>query len=391
MIVINKPVLQTEGDFVIISSEISIGNKIEILWYKFPNRFEEYVVYERLDAFIVGLLFLGLKTGEDFYLKGPVSHRLFYTLNLYLIDVLCAANTAYKKIKVFAENLDSSNLNLKNIAGTGLSCGVDSFATYYDHLKDEGNYKIECFTFFDVGSHGVFEGKKAGEVYKDRLQNSREFAKNEGKELISVESNLSKFLELPFQSTNTLRNISCVLHFQKLFSNYYFASSYPYKHFKLDPTDTTYYDIWNLHLLSTESTNFYSSVPGLTRIEKTALISNYEGTFNFLDVCLTPDRNQNFKNCTQCEKCLRTCLTLELLGKLENYHTVFDLKAYKEQKNRYIGQILNTRKKNIFSEEIFQLLKEKRVLSKTHYFEKVKNSIDIRWRGFKKRIKQQLK
>src|SRR5690606_31090950 len=126
----------------------------------------------------------------------------------------------YKRIKVFAEDLDSSNLNLRNIAGTGLSCGVDSFATYYDHLKDEGSFKIECFTFFDVGSHGVFEGKKAGEVYKDRLQNSREFAKIEGKELISVESNLSKFLQLPFQSTNTLRNISCVLHLQKLFSNY---------------------------------------------------------------------------------------------------------------------------------------------------------------------------
>ena len=391
MIVINKPVVNHENDFVIISSEIKIGDKVESLWYKFPSKYKEYVVIERLDAFVVGLLFLGLKTGEDIYLKGPVSHRLFYTLNHYLIDVLCAANTAYKKIKVVAEELDSSNLNVRNVAGTGLSCGVDSFATYYDHLKDEGNYKIEFFTFFDVGSHGVFEGKKAGEVFNVRLKNSREFAENEEKEVISVESNLSKFLELPFQSTNTLRNISCVLNLQKLFSNYYFASSYPYKHFKLDPTDTTYYDIWNLHLLSTESTTFYSSVPGLTRIEKTALISSYPGTFDFLDVCLTPDRNQSFKNCTRCEKCLRTCLTLDLLGKLENYHTVFDLKAYRDQKNRYIGQILNTRKSNIFSEEIYQLLKEKRVLSKVHYFEKLKNSLVVKWRGVKKRIKQQLK
>lgn len=391
MIILYLPVLESVNEKIIISSKYTVDGKPHTLWYKFPDRYKQYLVVERLDAFVVGLLFLGLKTGKDIHLKGPVSQRLYYTLNHYLIEILCAANPAYRKIRIIAEDLDDRDLNKGDVTGTGLSCGVDSFATYYDHIEDKGKYKVDVFTFFDVGSHGIFKGKRAKEIYDDRLRNATEFAHNEGKEIIPVESNLGQVLELPFQGTNTLRNISCVLNFQKLFKNYFFASSYPYQHFKLDPSDTTYYDIWNLHLLSTESTTFFSSVPGLTRIEKTALISNFTATYKFLDVCVTPDRKNNSKNCTRCEKCLRTALTLDLLGQLNNYHQVFDLTAYQRQKNYFIAKILSTRKNNIFSKELYEYLKEKGILTKSHYFQSFKHDFHLRWMRIKKRIKQQLK
>lgn len=391
MIILYPPSFKSLGEKVMLFSKYSLDGEPYTLWYKFPKKYRDYLVVERLDAFLVGLLFLGLKTGKDIYVKGHVSHRLYYSINHYLIEILCAANPSYKKIKIIVEELNKRDLNMVNSAGTGLSCGVDSFATYYDHIEEDGNFEIKYFTFFDVGSHGVFKGKRAGEIFNERLNNSSEFAKKVGKELITVESNLSEVLDLPFQATNTLRNISCVLNLQKLFKNYYFASSYPYKYFKLDPSDTTYYDIWNLHLLSTESTTFFSSVPGLTRIEKTALISNFQTTYNFLDVCLSPNKDYDFKNCTRCEKCLRTALTLDLLDKLENYNEVFDLNAYGRQKDSYIAKVLYTRKTNIFSEELYALLKKKNILTKTHYYAKVKYGLELKWLRFKKSIKVVIK
>ncbi|UJH91039.1 hypothetical protein LZ575_20620 [Antarcticibacterium sp. 1MA-6-2] len=360
MIIIEKPHLQLlQNDLAELSVKFTLENKEQKLWYTVPGKYEKYLVTENLDAFLVGLLFLALKKGEDITLKGPVSSKLLYSINHYLIPALCLANPDLKEIKVNALELNENNLNVGNVAATGLSCGVDSFSAYYDHRNETGSYKIKYFTFFNAGSHGS-GGNFTQKVFKQRLKKSEKFAAREGKEIIPIDSNLSEILMMKFQKTNTLRNASCALLLQKLFRNYYSASKNRFDFFKLHDYDTQDYDSLILNMLSTESTTFFSAVANLTRLERTSFIADFEGTYDHLDICTSPRRKQEEGiNCSKCKKCLRTALTLDLLGKLERYENVFHLDVYRKNKDNFIWYIISTRNDNQISSDLYKLLKEK--------------------------------
>ena len=357
MIVINKPIVDSVDNFVTISSEVNIDGKTEILWYKFPKDYRDYLVTENLDAFLVGLLYTGLENNHHIKLQGPISEKLYYSLTHYLIPALCLGNPALYKIDIQPTTLNNNNLNIGNTAGTGLSCGIDSFATYYDHIKESGTFKIDCFTFFNVGSHGDMGGERARKVFSERLKAVRDFATYEDKEVITVDSNLSEILKVNFQKTHSLRSISCVLHLQKLFRNYYYASAYRFDYFKLNPKDTSDSDIFNLNMLGTESTTFFSSVAQFSRVERTLLIAENSQTYPFLDVCTNPWIEKPYLNCSFCYKCLRTQLTLEIGGKLQFYDQVFDLKKFERIKYKYIGELLAKKNKSPLDLELINYLK----------------------------------
>ncbi len=237
MIIIHKPELKIEEDFAIISSKFELNDEIDFLWYKVHLKFKDLIVIENMDAFIVGLLFLGLKTGNDIKLNGSMSAKLFYTINHYVIKALCFANSEYVPIKIIPEHLNNLNFNVGNVAGTGLSCGVDSLATYCDHFNETEPFKIEYFTFFNVGSHGDNGGPQARKFFWKRLESITGFARDVKKEVIFVDSNLSEILQMKFQQTYNLRNISCALLFQKLFKNYYYSSGTRFDHFSTNKNE----------------------------------------------------------------------------------------------------------------------------------------------------------
>jgi hypothetical protein len=368
MIIVEKPKVKQNVNEIVISFTFSIDGLSQNLWYSVPLEYKEYLVIERLDTALVGLLFLGLQRGEDIHIKGGISSRLFYTLNHYLIDALVLGNKNFQKIKISAEELNSSSLNVGNIAGTGLSCGIDSLATYFNHSTEKEPFAIEYFTFFNVGSHGDFGGDKSRRIFNRRLRAVEKFAHREGKKIIPVDSNLSEILRMNFQQTHTLRNVCAVLLLQKLFKNYYYASAYRLDYFRLNPFDTSDSDIFNLSMLSTESTAIFSSVANMTRIERTELVSQRSETYDILDVCTNLEENAEVLNCTNCEKCLRTALTLDLLGKLNLYERVFDLKKYKVQKDAYVGKLLSTKKSSLLNREICDLLYEKDEIKLKHFY-----------------------
>jgi hypothetical protein len=58
----------------------------------------------------------------------------------------------------------------------------------------------------------------------------------------------------------------------------------------------------------------------MDRATKTALIAEIPHTYERLDVCI---ESTDGTNCSECPKCQRTMLTLELLGVYDYYRTVF--------------------------------------------------------------------
>ncbi|MUP44165.1 hypothetical protein E0K83_00210 [Gramella sp. BOM4] len=359
MLIIEKPVLNTRDGKTTVSVQFEMDKQKKELWYSFPNEYENFIVTEQSDAFVVGLLFLGLKTGNDIKINTPISSKLFYSLNHYIIDALCLVNDQYKKIKILPSSLSQTDFNFGNTASTGLSCGIDSLATYFDHNDEVDPYKINYFTFFNVGSHGDHGGENARSIFHERFSNVAAFAKKVNKEVITVDSNLSEILQMKFQETYNLRTISCALLFQKLFKNYYYSSGTRFDHFGFNNAEIADLDMLIIPNLSTESTSFFVSALKYSRIDRTELISQFSETYDHLDVCTHPIRNEREKiNCSECYKCQRTMLTLDLLGKLDLYSSVFDVQKFRRNKKKYIGWLLSKKKKLTLDRELINYIKE---------------------------------
>ena len=362
MLIIYQQGKVQEGDTIILSTAYEMRNaEGGELWFSFPVKYDKYLVTENADAAVIGLLLLAMKNAENIEVEGSLSARLFYQLNHYLIPALNLANSKWKPISIEAKELNTNSLNQAGIAGTGLTCGVDSLATVCDHLNELEPFDIRCFTFFNAGSHGNFGGDMARDVFKKRRRLVKRFSDEVGKDLLWVDSNINEILIMDHQQTHTIRDAACVLNLQKLFRYYYYASAYRFDYFKLNDRGTADYDILLLSMLSTESTTFYSSAAQYTRVERTNLIVDYSPSYEYLNVCTRASATGEVENCSTCNKCLRTQLTLESLQKLPLYEDVFDLRKYRRKRTNYIGRVLSERKSNMLSKEIYELMRQTRL------------------------------
>lgn len=353
MLVIHEPEIKRTSTGARLQVEYDLNGKTEVLWYEVSLEYGYYLTIERTDAFVVALLSKAIQDGYDIKVKGCLSERLYYTLNKYLIPVL-ASTLKGKQIEVHCLNITSEPVISSTAVGTGLSCGVDSFSTIYEHIKNDcpPGYKITHVTFFNVGSHGSHGGEKARDLFYKRLKMVKKCAIELGKDLIVIDSNLSELLQMGFAELHTIRNMSAVLVLQKLFNVYYYASSVPLENFTLNKSMGSY-DTFSLQMLSTESVSFFSSGTTLTRFDKTKMITHMDLVKKYLNVCI-----KSGHNCGKCIKCLRTLLTLEVLGEIENFKKVFNLNEYYKRKRRYMISVVARRKLSNFKQEIYEEMKK---------------------------------
>lgn len=332
-----------------LQAAFEVDGKREILWYEVESKYQEYLTVERSDAFVVGLFLLAFEKGYDIHVLGSISERLYYTLNMYLLP-LTAEVRSFKSIKIHCDNIESEPLPTAGGVGTGLSCGVDSFSTIASHLSEDcpDDFKITHFTFYNVGSNGMLGGEKARSLFKKRLEVVKACAEEIGKDLITIDSNLSEVLQMNFYETHSYRNVSATLVLQKLFGVYYYSSAYALKYFELKPKSCGHYDIFNMNMLSTGSTEFFSTNPYETRVDKTRLISEYKPAAKHLNVCTVSS-----DNCGGCEKCVRTLLTLEIQGKFNEFSPVFNLDNYNKRREKYIAKILSYKESDDYMKEIY--------------------------------------
>ena len=91
-----------------------------------------------------------------------------------------------------------------------------------------------------------------------------------------------------------------------------------------------------LPLLSTSHITLATTGSQHSRIDKTQIVAMMPDTHEFLDVCVSPAAAGN---CSACEKCLRTLLTLEMLGHLDLYERVFDMELYAQKRQGFIESV----------------------------------------------------
>ncbi|WP_431800748.1 hypothetical protein [Halobacillus andaensis] len=352
MLKIYKPEITFTKTGTRIQASFESDDIEDLLWFEVEDKYKDHLIDGRADGFVIALLIYAMERGFDIQVLCPMSKKLYYTVNKYLVPLLSDLNS-YKNIKVHCNDLVSEPLLNKGGVGTGLSCGIDSFSTIVDHIGNgcPESYEVTYFTFFNVGSHGNSK-EKSNILFRERAKKAQEVADQLGKELIIVNSNIPEILKSNFESTHTLRSMSAVLVLQKLFNTYYYSSAVHANEFKLSKNSMGHYDIFNLSMLSTETTNLFSSCCTKTRVDKTRMVAEFKPSYKYLDVCVRSN-----SNCSTCYKCLRTLFTLELLGKLELYSSVFDLNKYYSERKLYIAKVIAFYKKDIFLREIYNEMK----------------------------------
>lgn len=353
MIHIKRPEIVSCINGARLQAVIEIDGSEKLLWFEVTGEYADYLVDDRADAFVVSFVNYAMIHGYDIKSDAPLSRKLYYQLTHYYIPALNSADETFRSIRVFCDVTDRI-LESAGAVGTGMSGGIDSFATLYLHSSDNcpDSHMVTHLTFFNVGAalssnanrHSyediiAFEKEDIVEhtrrINQQRYEMAASFAQSYGYPLVRIETNIMEVQPILYRNVNVQRNCAAVLAMQKLFKVYYYASSFKLNDFNIKAEqDAAYYEMFALPMFSTDATQFYSSGAAYSRLQKTQMVSNYQPSYNSLNVCWLHD-----VNCGKCEKCIRTLVTLDLLGALEKYSEVFDVDTYMKNRERNVGKV----------------------------------------------------
>lgn len=351
------------------------------LYFAVPIEYKEYLCEERADAFVVAMLWYAMVTGADIESVAPMSEKMVFHITRYLIPALCTDEKGYRRIKILGPTTDKPYNNTGGV-GTGMSCGVDSFYSMHEYTKPDTpeKYRLTHLTYFNMGAifHPNRSEKKQYTIKEfydttDRMsdekrENARQVSEQAGLSMVYVKSNLdSDYYRGAYGHTAVYRNSAMALSLQGLFSVYYNSSGGWPGYYDLTLTEgSQHYEALLCTCFSTESLSFILS-DSATRAEKTITIADDKLAQKYLDVCFC------FNNCGKCSKCIRTLVTLDIIGKVEQFSGIFDIEYFKQHRAEAYFQILKTKDGDakednaVFAKDLYRMSKEKGLIPNKSY------------------------
>jgi hypothetical protein len=294
------------------------------------------------DGFVIGVYAAAAKRGLDIHVEGQISARLLDALNGPCGELLHTLLPHTRKVRVLAADSRDADWGGRDVYAS-ISADVDSFCTLLSYTRPETLRELRLTGLFynHVGAHE--RGAAGSNVYVLRERRIRALAAQTGLPLITVSSNLDALLGVSFEHSHTLRNVAVSLLFQRACGTFLYSSQVHFRDVSArDVPDMSYADPILLPLLRTETTACHAAGSEHTCLDKTRLIAQYALSHTGLDVCESQSPSASI-NCSACSKCLRTHLSLELLGVFERYRSVFQLQRYLRARTLYIASVLQSR------------------------------------------------
>ncbi len=302
------------------SASMSIPDQ---LWYAFPRSYEPYL-RARADAFVLALTPIAMALGEDLEVRGETSPKLARgireyqpVLRTWWPKIYQTITTRYEAL-TSKESEDSATAVLSSFSG-----GVDSFYTLREHMprnEEIPEYRItHCLMIngFDLDMDLDDRG-----TYRRVLEAYRPVMDSAGVELLSAHTNIMlirnaviRYHDLATSYGTILASVALALC--NLCSRFYVPSSFDYSGKVLDGSHPI-----TDHLWSTETTEVIHDGATTPRLDKLAAICAWPEVSSLLRVCRRDavfDETGGVLNCCKCNKCVRTVITLELLGALPRF------------------------------------------------------------------------
>ena len=338
----------------------------ETIYFEIDKEFGGMFVNDTYDPFVFVPLYLAMHYKTDLRIHGNISKKFYKNLKWYIQKILCDFSKNLSPVDIIVDGFAPTEAK-GFLNGTGISCGVDSMSTIYDRFvkEDDPDYKINALFMFNCGSHGNFGKEYTQEVFISRIMRSNALADELGLLLIVLDSNLHQFrLDIDKDTVLFLSFYSCVLSMQNGIRRYYIPGACSYNGIKEFGDNVKHHadlavacDSFLIPLIQTERTELIIDGCQYRRVDKIKNIADWDIAQKYLNVCLL-QKGADSTNCGVCPKCMRTLLTLEILGKLENFAQIFDLEEWKKKSFYYKADTVRNANLEVFFHENVELAAE---------------------------------
>lgn len=347
---IGTPYIIEKDSTTRLSVKVLLHGKEQVLWIAVKEEYKSYLVQDRVDAFLVALLAMAMRERSDIICEAPVTRRLLYQINHYLIPGMSSGMDEYHRITVYAEPSDQEIESLGGVV-TGWTGGVDSMFTLLRNSREPED-SAHRLNYLMITNNGAIEGTDPSDTFQKMVQKAQNgIIRETDFRMVGIDSNLQAVLQENFLAVQTLRYAAVMLALQKLFAVFLLSASYAFKRYSLRAEDMSYYELFVLGCCTTDSLRMYSSGGAFSRLQKITLLTDFPLAYRYLHPCIYALRD----NCGECKKCYALQGALYALGKLELFSKVYDVEKFKEHKDEYFTNIVSRKSESNICREIVEL------------------------------------
>lgn len=347
-----------------IHSDIKRRDNESTIWIGVEEENQYMLTDDVYNAFLILPVYMAMYYNTDLYIDGFVSKKLYRNVVDYLQPILCSFSDNLHLINVHVNGFKEANVCENRINATGFSCGVDNLSTIYKYYVQEkdNDYKLNSLFMLNCGWHGEYGSKKTIDIFKARYEMNKPAATTLGLPAYMVDSNLYAFLSFLGDQAMYFGIYTCVFALEKVISKYYLSSGNSYGElmrfgYKNRNGDFSGYgDAMAIPLLHSDKLVLISDGCQYRRTDKVEGIASWDIAQKYLNVCYVNDASEN---CSVCSKCIITLLSIEALGLLDAYSSVFDLEKYKKIAYEEKCNLVKHNGRQDFATENYDLFKEK--------------------------------
>ncbi len=297
------------------------------------------------DPFVIAAAPVAMTLGENLRVRGPVSERLAHGLAVYL-DIL---NTwwpkLYRKIEIDYDDVRPRR-DEPRPAGVGccFSGGVDSFHAVMSLRRPHQKFAqfeishavmingFDQINDVDADGAGAGASRRLFEIYRAALAAW-------DIDLLMIDTNVKQFRDAAFEKRALVTSFgnpltACAHALAPSFGRFSLSGHATYAYADLKPLGS--HPALD-HNLSSDQLQIIHTGADASRTAKLESLIESPEVRSTLRVCFGDPQfdpeTGGVRNCGQCEKCVRTIVSLDILGELDRFPTFtspYEIAAYKE-------------------------------------------------------------
>lgn len=260
-----------------------------------------------LDGFVIGVIFYAMRLGQDIRVRGAMSQDCLRNLNEFQEAWHCWKPDMYTRVRIVPDRMDAQPAR-EDAAITAFSGGIDSIFTTLRHSRamlGAASYPVRKAVLMVHGFDVPLRKPAQLEALKAR---TAPFCEDLGLETRVISTNLKELGLQDWVDSHGAQLAACLHNLAHEFSHGLIGSTEPYSALVLPWGSNPATD----HLLSGSGIRIVHDAAGYTRTQKVELVAQHPLAMQVAKVCW--EGRDTFRNCGECEKCIRTQLNFKAVG-----------------------------------------------------------------------------
>jgi hypothetical protein len=323
-----------DSNSVRLQAAIEVESRAHVLhyWFDFPATLKDEIAFSG-DAAATLMLPLACFFGETLILDQPVDRKLLENLR-GLQQLWKSWFPDLTRVEIVASSVTPARPSYPRThpAKRTIAClsgGVDSLFTFLRHDKTvQGDGSALIDDFLCVGGLNTDL-----DDFPDLVADLGDFSRKVGRRFVPILTNL-RYCDLGLATCYSIGPWLDRVFATAVMASIVHMMSGRYEEF-LVPSSLHYGTLmpWSQHpmtdrLLSSSGLRVIHDGATVTRFQRTALVAQSDDALEILQVC---GQNRRHKNCSRCQKCLRTMAALDILGAIPRAKT-FNWSVYSVDK-----------------------------------------------------------